>query len=280
MQDESAEGALSLQLRSMQIDFIQEQLNSSGLEPKSTVTESKHGSAGCPEIIDLACGPGYHAQALAALGWRTLGVDINKPALQYAARNSKSKEARWQYSNLQDLVQQKLLFSRIPEASLSLVYMVYGTWGILTPEARYSLVAHIARTLRPGGIFMLDAFRAGDAAVDAWTDNTKVLLQASRKMTPFGSFWGLLPRFVTEEEWYYPEQHLFAEIYRFPFHTFITWKQAMEIDSETSHIQSAGTGHVSLLSAHDGSFGLSLPAETLLPVTSGENWFTLVLRRN
>ncbi|MBU0934124.1 MAG: class I SAM-dependent methyltransferase [Spirochaetes bacterium] len=280
MHDESTEGAVPPELRSVQINFMLERLKASGLKPGSGVPVLKHGTAGCPEIIDLACGLGSHATALAAQGWRTLGVDINKPALHYASRSSKNSLARWQNSNLQDLLQQKKLFSGIPEASLSLVYMVYGTWGTLPPEARYSLAAHIARALRPGGIFILDAFRAGCATVDAKTDNTIVLLQTSRELTPLGSFWGLLPRMVTEEEWYYPDQHLFAEVYRLPLHTYITWKQAMDIESEIGNIQKACSGHLSLLSAHEGSFGLQLPAETLLPVASGENWFTLVLRRN
>ena len=98
-------------------------------------------------IVDVGCGPGRHAAALAARGWAVTGVDISLPFLQAAG------PGRWVRGDARALP----LASRTADGVLCLCQ---GGFGLLGGDDEAVAVAEMARILRPGGRLVLSAFSA------------------------------------------------------------------------------------------------------------------------
>ncbi len=101
-------------------------------------------------VLDVGCGPGRHLHALRARGIDALGIDISAPFVRLAAPHAAQGDAR-----------------RLPVRDGSVdaaVSLCQGGFGLpepgqaLTDDA--SVLAEIARVLRPGGRVALSAFSA------------------------------------------------------------------------------------------------------------------------
>ncbi|MBL8693663.1 MAG: class I SAM-dependent methyltransferase [Planctomycetes bacterium] len=101
-----------------------------------------------PRALDVACGTGRHACALAALGWEVDAVDISSAGLAIAARHLAARGLR-----------ARLLMADLDEG-----------WPL--SAARYELVVvvnfhirarfgELASALAPGGVLFLDGFLEG-----------------------------------------------------------------------------------------------------------------------
>jgi SAM-dependent methyltransferase len=102
-------------------------------------------------VLDVGCGPGRHAHALAARGIEVVGVDIAQRFIDIATeRTPEGAQAT---------------FVRIDARALpyhdefdAAVSLCQGAFGLVGPGADLDVLAGMARALRPGGRFAISAF--------------------------------------------------------------------------------------------------------------------------
>jgi SAM-dependent methyltransferase len=102
-------------------------------------------------LIDLGCGTGRLPVALAARGFRALGVDLSAPMLRQAGAKAAAAGVAV------DLVQANLVeLGGIDDASCDYAACLFSTLGMVAGLAqRERVVRHVYRLLRPGGVFVL-----------------------------------------------------------------------------------------------------------------------------
>jgi SAM-dependent methyltransferase len=100
--------------------------------------------------LDLCCGPGRHAVALARRGWRVIGVDRSTSLLARARAHAADShlEAEFIQDDMRSLVR---------PASFDLVVSLFTSFGYFEDAADESRVLrHVCESLRPGGAFVMD----------------------------------------------------------------------------------------------------------------------------
>jgi SAM-dependent methyltransferase len=103
------------------------------------------------KILDLACGGGRHSLAMAKLGADVTGLDVGPAAVASARR--RAARAGLPVRFLQGDVRQ-LSF----EAVFDTVTLLFGCFTEMTREDAQRCLHGVARSLRPGGWFVLDVF--------------------------------------------------------------------------------------------------------------------------
>ena len=128
-----------------EVDFLVEQL---GLPPGA-------------RVLDVGCGPGRHAHALARRGFEVVGVDISDRFLALAREGSPAGAS----VTFERADARALTFDAAFDAVLSLCQGAFGLSGggdeapaPLDPDR--SVLEGMARALRPGGRLALSAFSA------------------------------------------------------------------------------------------------------------------------
>src|SRR5262249_19187005 len=102
-------------------------------------------------VLDLACGAGRHAVALAAIGARVVGLDLSLPLLRAGQR-------RWRDARL---VRGDIRALPVPGGRMDAVVHLFPSFGYFDRDAEHeSVIAEVARVLRPGGRFALDFLNA------------------------------------------------------------------------------------------------------------------------
>lgn len=127
------------------------------------------GLRGGDRVLDLACGAGRHARALAALGLDVLGIDLS-PDLLRAAAAAGGGVRGYARGDMR----------RIPaRGPFDAVTMFFTSFGYFATDAENAAVlAEVVRVLSPGGGLLLDGMNR--AAVIAG------LVPASEKVGPGG----------------------------------------------------------------------------------------------
>lgn len=107
-------------------------------------------------VLDVGCGPGRHAHALARLGLEVVGVDISQRFVDLAAQEA-APGATFQRADARDL-----RFDAEFDAAISLCQGAFGlTGGPGAPlDGDGAVLAGMARALRPGGVLAVSAFSA------------------------------------------------------------------------------------------------------------------------
>jgi SAM-dependent methyltransferase len=107
-------------------------------------------------VLDVGCGPGRHAHALAARGIQVVGVDISRRFVDLAARHA-PPGATFARADARALA-----FDAAFDAAISLCQGAFGlAGGPGAPlDADGEVLAGIARALRPGGVAAVSAFSA------------------------------------------------------------------------------------------------------------------------
>ena len=102
-------------------------------------------------ILDLACGGGRHSLAMARRGADVTGLDIGPAAIASARR--RAARAGLPATFVQGDVRQLAY-----EAEFDAVTLLFGCFTEMRREDAEQCLAGVARSLRPGGWFVLDVF--------------------------------------------------------------------------------------------------------------------------
>jgi SAM-dependent methyltransferase len=127
-----------------------------GTDQEVTFLVDALGLAPGMRVLDVGCGPGRHAHALAARGIEVVGVDISRRFVDLAARDA-PPGATFVRADAR-----RLTFDAEFDAAISLCQGAFGLAG--GPGAPLDgdgeVLAGIARALRPGGLAAVSAFSA------------------------------------------------------------------------------------------------------------------------
>ena len=102
-------------------------------------------------VLDVGCGPGRHAHALARRGISVHGIDISQPFVDLAT------EAGVPHATFERLDARSLPFDAEFDAAISLCQ---GAFGLLGGDQDGDVLAGMARSVRPGGTVCVSAFSA------------------------------------------------------------------------------------------------------------------------
>ena len=142
-----------------------------------------YGVVGAGErVLDLGCGPGRHAAALARRGARVVGLDLSLPLLCAARRRGAGPLVRGDMRQLP-----------FGTAAFDIVLNLFTSFGYFESDEEHRVVVReAARVLRPGGRFVLDflnapAVRAGLVARDERRTGGTTVVQ-ERRISEDGRF--------------------------------------------------------------------------------------------
>jgi glycine/sarcosine N-methyltransferase len=106
-------------------------------------------------LLDAGCATGSQALALAALGWRALGVDSEESMIRVARAKAASLglagEASFEAADMLDLI------GTLPAGGLDLVACLGNTLPHLGPGGAAAFLAEASRVLAPGGALVVQA---------------------------------------------------------------------------------------------------------------------------
>ncbi|WP_420453331.1 class I SAM-dependent methyltransferase [Ilumatobacter sp.] len=115
------------------------------------VVEALSLSAG-DRVLDVGCGPGRHSHELARRGIEVHGVDISRRFVEIAERHA-PPGATFERADARSLT--------VEEGFDAVICLCQGAFGLMTADGDDdSVVASMARALRPGGRLALSAFSA------------------------------------------------------------------------------------------------------------------------
>lgn len=146
-------------------------------------------SAGA-RILDVGCGPGRHALALARRGMRVHGFDISEAFVE-VARAAAVREGLSEVATFERLDARVADFPPIFDAAICLCQGAFGLMDHLSHDLE--VLSGMAGALRPGGAFALSAFSAYfavkyhdnavfDAATGVSSESTTVLNATGEQM--------------------------------------------------------------------------------------------------
>lgn len=100
-------------------------------------------------VLDLGCGPGAHAIALARRGHRVTGVDTSRRLLDQAraAARGDGAQVEWVEADMRE-------FQR--PAGFDLVCSLYSSFGYFDDRQNRQVLENIQASLAPGAVLMLD----------------------------------------------------------------------------------------------------------------------------
>lgn len=104
-------------------------------------------------VLDLGCGPGLYAQKMAERGANVTGMDISSVSIEYARMMAMKTDRQIEF-----IENNYLSEHAFPPSDV--VTLIYGDICALSPAQRAQLYRKVKAALRPGGVFILDAFTA------------------------------------------------------------------------------------------------------------------------
>ena len=103
------------------------------------------------KALELGCGTGTNAVAMAQRGWQVTAVDFSARAIQHARRKARQARARIHFLRRDA--------SRLDDMTGPFDFALdIGCFHSLKPAARSRYVSALTRLLRPQGVYMLYAF--------------------------------------------------------------------------------------------------------------------------
>lgn len=136
---------------SRELDFIIEMFHrSTGRRPNA--------------LLDLACGPGYHARAFAQRGGRAYGLDLREEMIAFAQAEAEAEgvQVTW-------LAQDMRTFAL--DAPVDIILNMFDGLDCLNTNA--DLLAHFqaaAHNLTPGGLYLIDVTHPSDVSYGRYGD--------------------------------------------------------------------------------------------------------------
>lgn len=102
-------------------------------------------------VCDLGCGPGLFTERFAAKGAKVTGIDFSPRSLAYARDQAAQKGLSIDY------IEGSYLDIELPKGQ-DLVTLIYCDLCALSPAQRKKLLRKICKSLKPGGMLMLDVY--------------------------------------------------------------------------------------------------------------------------
>ena len=211
-------------------------------------------------VFDVTCGPGLYAVELARRGCHVTGVDFSPAAMAYAQQLAADQQLDARCQFVQADARDVDYSGRAFDAAMFL----YGQLTVFTRAETESLLAMIARSLRPGGALCVEILNQDklDKRNSRWwyTDDT--------------GLWGDAPYLHLGERFWYEEEQIALE--RFHILHLETGQldeiqlcdQAYSIDEMTAVMRAAGFTAVSVSPAWEG-----------IPLYDLDEWVVYVARR-
>jgi len=130
-------------------------------------------------ILDVPCGEGRLALELASRGYRVTGVDVIKSVLEDARRVATERrlEVAWHRRDMRDLPWQEAFDG---------AFCFWGSFGYFEDEENKAFLTAVARTLKPGGRFVIDLPNVAEGLLprfqerDWWPVGELIALQERR----------------------------------------------------------------------------------------------------
>lgn len=124
-------------------------------------------------ILDLGCGDGIHAVALAERGFEVLGVDSSEPLLEQAQKRAAAAGAKAAFA-LGDMRELAL------DAQFDAVICMNTTLGYFNDRQNYQVVERCFKALTPGGQIIIDVVNRdwviNEVPLRVWWEDGGVLL--------------------------------------------------------------------------------------------------------
>jgi len=149
-------------------------------------------------VLDLGCGPGLYANALADLGASVTGVDFSKSSLTYARSEADSR-------GLQVVYEHGNYLSLDLTGTFDLIVLIFGDFCPLGPDRRKSLLDRVKNWLAPGGRFVLDV--SSSALLESLEESS------SFEEAPEGGLWSPDPHFVFTKRFKYSPEMAYLDRY-------------------------------------------------------------------
>ena len=130
-------------------------------------------------VVDLGCGTGYHARALAKVGFNVIGIDISKQNIQFARRRARAENVRPRFvlgSYYNYRADQQV------DSALCL------NWSIPVRDGEVKrFLANAHSMLRAGGLLLFDFERVsqivwkdvGKPIVESWNAGNELIVRIS-----------------------------------------------------------------------------------------------------
>lgn len=104
-------------------------------------------------VLDLGCGPGLYSHILGEMGNRCTGLDIAPAAIEYAQKIAREKSLPCTFEQADYLTSD---FG----GNFGLALLTFGDFNGFAPQIARQLCEKISNSLRPGGLFLLEALTA------------------------------------------------------------------------------------------------------------------------
>lgn len=192
------------------------------------------------KLLDLGCGPGIYAEKLYDKGYHVTGIDFSKRSIEYARQSAGRTGRSIEYINQDYLtIEYKQAFD--------LAMIIYCDFGVLSPVNRKTLLAKVYAALKPGGVFILDAFTPRQY------DNFKDDMVVSFEKT---GFWRPVPHLCIQRNKRYDndiflEQH--TVLTENGHQTYNIWNHAFTTEELDNDLRGAGFDDVSFYGDATGS---------------------------
>jgi SAM-dependent methyltransferase len=145
-------------------------------------------------ILDLACGGGRHSLAMAQRGALVTGIDLGPAAIAAARRRAKRAGLAVEF------VQADLRCLSY-KAAFDVVTLIFGCFTEMPQSQAQNVLQRISRSLRPGGLFVLDVytprFFAGLDGLQEWWVGRDFIA-------------GRFPQLVLTEYFFYPREKTYV----------------------------------------------------------------------
>jgi len=104
--------------------------------------------------IDIACGPGYHARALAMRGYQTFGLDLRAEMLRFATESQDREQIS--DKNLTQWIEADMRTFKL-KSPVDMAFCIFdGLDCLLTNDNLKMHFQAIAKNLTPGGLYVID----------------------------------------------------------------------------------------------------------------------------